>query len=100
MAAGADFIKTSTGKVGQGATLEATYVICDAIKEFNAKNGTKIGFKAAGGISEVEDAVKYYTIVEKILGEEWLSPTLFRIGASRLTNNLLTEIVGKEISYF
>ena len=100
MAAGADFIKTSTGKTAQGATLEAAYIICDTIKEFNTKNGSKIGFKAAGGISEVDDAVKYYTVVENILGKEWLSPTLFRIGASRLVNNLLTEIEGKKIEYF
>ncbi len=93
MAAGADFIKTSTGKTAQGATLEAAYIICETIKEFNAKNGAKIGFKAAGGISEVDDAVKYYTLVESILGKEYLSPTLFRIGASRLVNNLLTALV-------
>ncbi|MDR1730443.1 MAG: deoxyribose-phosphate aldolase [Prevotellaceae bacterium] len=100
MAAGADFIKTSTGKIACGATLEAAYVICDTIKEFNAKNGVKIGFKAAGGISETDDAVKYYTLVESMLGKEYLSPALFRIGASRLTNNLLTEIEGKEVRYF
>ena len=100
MAAGADFIKTSTGKTAQGATLEAAYIICKTIKEFNAKNGTKIGFKAAGGISEVNDAVKYYTLVENVLGKEYLSPTLFRIGASRLVNNLLTEIEGKQVKYF
>ena len=100
MAAGADFIKTSTGKTYQGATLEAAYVICNTIKEFYTKNGTKVGFKVSGGVSEVDDAVKYYTIVEKILGKEWLSPTLFRIGASRLVNNLLTEIEGKKVEYF
>ena len=100
MAAGADFIKTSTGKIAQGATLEAACIICDAIKEFRAKNGTKVGFKVSGGISEVDDAVKYYTVVEKMLGEEWLSPTLFRIGASRLVNNLLTEIERKKVEYF
>ena len=100
MTAGADFIKTSTGKTYQGATLEAAYVICNAIKEFYTKNGTKAGFKVSGGVSEVDDAVRYYTIVEKILGKEWLSPTLFRIGASRLVNNLLTEIEGKKVEYF
>ncbi len=99
MVAGADFIKTSTGKTACGATLEAAYIICDTIKEFNVKNGVKIGFKAAGGISEVDDAVKYYTIVESVLGKEYLSPALFRIGASRLVNNLLTEIEGKEVKY-
>jgi deoxyribose-phosphate aldolase len=98
--AGADFIKTSTGKVAQGATPEAAYIMCTAIKEFYKKSGTKIGFKAAGNIVETEDALKYYTIVETILGEEWLSPDYFRIGASRLANNLLTEIYGKEIKYF
>jgi len=100
MAAGADFIKTSTGKTYQGATLETAYIICNAIKEFYIKNGAKVGFKVSGGVSEVNDAVKYYTIVEKILGKEWLSPTLFRIGASRLVNNLLTEIEGKKVEYF
>ena len=100
MTAGADFIKTSTGKSDCGATLEAAYIMCQSINEFNAIKVTKIGFKAAGGISDVEEAVKYYTIVENLLGEEWLSPTLFRIGASRLVNNLLTEVVGKEVKYF
>ena len=100
MTAGANFIKTSTGKIDSGATLEAAYIMCQSIKEFNAINKTKVGFKAAGGISDVEEAAKYYTIVENILGEEWLSPTLFRIGASRLTNNLLTEVVGENIKYF
>jgi len=100
MTAGADFIKTSTGKTDCGATLEAAYIMCQSINEFHAINGTKIGLKVAGGISDVEEAVKYYTIVENLLGEEWLSPTLFRIGASRLANNLLTEVVGKEVKYF
>ena len=100
MVAGADFIKTSTGKGPKGATLEAAYVMCKAIKEFNTKNGSKVGVKIAGGVSETEDAVKYYTLVQNILGEEWLKPELFRIGASRLVNNLLTSIVGKEVKYF
>jgi len=100
MAAGADFIKTSTGKTDCGATLEAAYIICQSIKEFNSMNKTKVGFKAAGGIADVEEAVKYYTIVESLLGEQWLSPTLFRIGASRLVNNLLTEVTGGEVKYF
>lgn len=100
MVAGADFIKTSTGKGPKGATLEAAYVMCKAIKEFNTKNGLKVGVKIAGGVSETEDAVKYYTLVQNILGEEWLKPELFRIGASRLVNNLLTSIVGKEVKYF
>ena len=100
MVAGADFIKTSTGKGPKGASLEAVYVMCDAIKEFNSKNGSKVGIKIAGGVSETEDAVKYYTLVQNRLGEDWLTPDLFRIGASRLVNNLLTSIVGKEVKYF
>ena len=100
MCAGADFVKTSTGKGYQGATPEAFYVMCQTVKEFNVKNGTKVGVKVAGGVSTTEDAVKYYTIVKQVLGKTWLTPDLFRIGASRLVNNLLTSIVGKEISYF
>ena len=100
MVAGADFIKTSTGKGPKGVSLEAVYVMCDAIKEFNSKNGSKVGIKIAGGVSETEDAVKYYTLVQNRLGEDWLTPDLFRIGASRLVNNLLTSIVGKEVKYF
>lgn len=89
---GADFIKTSTGKVYPGATLEAAYVMCQAIKSYYEKTGRKIGLKVAGGISTVSDAVKYYTLVKEILGEEWCNPTLFRIGASRLADVLLSEI--------
>ncbi len=89
---GADFIKTSTGKVYEGATLEAAYVMCTAIKEYNQKTGNKAGFKASGGISTTEDAVKYYTIVKEVLGEEYLNKEYFRIGASRLANNLLESI--------
>lgn len=89
---GADFIKTSTGKVYPGATLEAAYVMCQAIKSYYEKTGRKIGLKVAGGISTVSDAVKYYTLVKEILGEEWCNPTLFRIGASRLAEVLLSEI--------
>lgn len=100
MVAGADFIKTSTGKGPQGATPEAFYVMCQAVKEFNAKNGSKVGVKVAGGVSQTEDAVKYYTIVKNVLGDSWLTPELFRIGASRLVNNLLTSIIGKEVKYF
>lgn len=92
MYSGADFIKTSTGKVYEGATPEAAYVMCKAIKSYHEKTGTKIGFKVSGGVSTVDDAVKYYTIVKEILGEEWLSPTLFRIGASRLAGTLLEAI--------
>ena len=100
MASGADFIKTSTGKAAVSATLEATYIMCRAIKEWNEKNGTKIGYKPAGGIVTTADAVKHYTLVKDILGEDWLTNELFRFGASRLTNNLLTSIEGKEVQYF
>lgn len=89
---GADFIKTSTGKVYEGATLEAAYAMCTAIKEYNQKTGNKAGFKASGGISTTEDAVKYYTIVKEVLGDEYLNKEYFRIGASRLANNLLESI--------
>ncbi|MBD8387455.1 deoxyribose-phosphate aldolase [Dysgonomonas sp. BGC7] len=89
---GADFIKTSTGKVYEGTTLEAAYVMCTAIKEYTSKNGRQTGFKASGGISTTEDAVKYYTIVKEVLGEEYLTSEYFRIGASRLAKNLLNDI--------
>ena len=100
MAAGADFIKTSTGKIDVSATPEAAIVMCEAIRDYYAKTGRKVGFKAAGGIRTAEDAALYYTIVKEILGEEWLTPELFRIGASALANNLLSAIEGKEIRYF
>ncbi len=97
---GADFIKTSTGKSTPAATLEAAYVMCTAIKDYFDKTGTQIGFKAAGGIVTTEDAVKYYTIVESVLGKDWLNKDLFRIGASRLANNLISDIVGEKVSFF
>ena len=97
---GADFIKTSTGKQEPAATLEAAYVMCQAIKEYYDKTGTMIGFKPAGGISTTADAVKYYCIVATVLGEEWLNNRYFRFGASRLANNLLSDIWGKEVKYF
>ena len=100
MAAGADFIKTSTGKIDKSATPEAAIIMCEAIRDFHAKTGRKVGFKAAGGIRSAEDAALYYTIVKEILGEEWLTPELFRIGASSLANNLLSAIEGKEVKYF
>ncbi|MBO5893764.1 MAG: deoxyribose-phosphate aldolase [Alistipes sp.] len=100
MHAGADFIKTSTGKITVAATPEAAVVMCHAIKDYYAKSGHKVGFKAAGGIRTAEDAVLYYTIVKEILGEEWLTTDLFRIGASSLANNLLSAIEGKEIQYY
>lgn len=89
---GADFIKTSTGKVYDGASLEAAYVMCIAIKEYTAQTGEKVGFKASGGISSTEDAVKYYTIVKEVLGDEYLNNGFFRIGASRLADNLLDSL--------
>ncbi|VBB48071.1 Deoxyribose-phosphate aldolase [uncultured Paludibacter sp.] len=100
MAANADFIKTSTGKIPVAATTEATYVMCTAIKEWYEKTGIKVGYKPAGGIVTTEDAVKHYTLVKEILGEEWLNNEMFRFGASRLANNLLTSIEGRNIKYF
>jgi len=100
MYAGADFIKTSTGKQQPAATPEAAYVMCQAIKEYFEKTGRKIGFKPAGGINTVHDALVYYTIVKEILGEDWLNNELFRLGTSRLANLLLSEIEGEEIKYF
>lgn len=100
MYGGADFIKTSTGKSEPAATPEAAWVMCSAIREFYARTGKKIGFKAAGGIVESSDALLYVAIVREILGEGWLDPSLFRIGASRLANNLLTSITEEKISYF
>lgn len=100
MEAGADFIKTSTGKMSPAATPEAAIVMCRTIKEYWMKTGKKIGFKPAGGIVTTEDAILYLSIVKEILGEEWLTPELFRIGASRLANNLLSDMLGEEIKYF
>ena len=100
MASGADFIKTSTGKIPVAATVEATYVICQAIKEWHEKTCIKVSYKPAGGIVTTEDAVKHYTLVKEILGDEWLNNTMFRFGASRLANNLLSSIEGKEVKYF
>lgn len=105
MEAGADFIKTSTGKLNPAATVEAAYVMTKAIKEFYKKSKRKVGFKPAGGISKTEDALQYYTIVKEVLGEKWLTPDLFRIGASRLANHLLSDIkklegLDDEGSYF
>lgn len=100
MYSGADFIKTSTGKHEPAATPEAAYVMCNAIKEYYKQTGTKIGFKPAGGINSVRDAVIYYTIVKEVLGEEWLSNKTFRLGTSRLANLLLSEIVGENVKFF
>ena len=100
MYSGADFIKTSTGKQEPAATPEAAYVMCQAIKAYHEKTGRKVGFKPAGGINSVNDALVYYTIVKEVLGKEWLNNELFRIGTSRLANLLLSEIVGEEIKFF
>lgn len=100
MYSGADFIKTSTGKIYPGASLEAAYVMCQCIKEYYEKTGTRVGFKAAGGIRSAEDAVNYYALVKEILGDEWLTHDLFRIGASSLANNLLAAMTGEEKKYF
>lgn len=100
MYAGADFIKTSTGKMQPAATPEAAYVMCQAIREYHQKTGRRIGFKPAGGINTVDEAVNYYTIVREVLGEEWLNKDLFRIGTSRLTNRLLSELLQEEANIF
>lgn len=100
MYAGADFIKTSTGKVYPGASLEAAYVMCQSIKEYYEKTGRKVGFKVSGGVSTTDDAVKYYTLVKEILGEEWLNNNYFRIGTSRAANLILSSILGKEVKFF
>lgn len=92
MEAGGDFIKTSTGKMEPAATLNAIYVMAEAVKEFYEKTGKKIGLKPAGGISEAETALKYYAVINSVLGEEWLNPNLFRVGASSLANSILSTI--------
>ncbi len=98
--AGADFLKTSTGKGYAGASLEAAYVMACCIKDYYEATGKKVGFKAAGGITTTADAVAYYTVIKEVLGEDWLTPDLFRIGASRLANNLLSSILGEETKFF
>lgn len=100
MYAGADYIKTSTGKEKVSATPEAAYVMCQAIKEYYDETGIQIGFKPAGGINTVMDAVTYYTIVKEVLGEKWLTNKWFRLGTSRLANLLLSEIQGEEVKFF
>ena len=100
MYAGADYIKTSTGKEKISATPEAAYVMCQAIKEYYEETGIQIGFKPAGGINSVMDALIYYTIVKEVLGEKWLTNKWFRLGTSRLANMLLSEIEGKEVKFF
>lgn len=100
MYSGADFIKTSTGKIYPGASLEAAYVMCRCIKDYFDRTGRKVGFKAAGGIRTAEDALKYYAVVKAVLGDEWLSQDLFRIGASSLANSLLSKMLGEEVKFF
>lgn len=100
MYSGADFIKTSTGKEKPAATPEAAYIMCQAIKEYFLETGRKVGFKPAGGINTVHDALVYYTIVKEVLGKEWLTNELFRLGTSRMANLLLSDIVGQETKFF
>ena len=96
----ADFLKTSTGKEYPGASLEAAWVMCQCIKEYYAKTGRKVGFKCSGGIRTTEDALKYYAIVQEVLGDEWLNHDLFRIGASGLANAILSDMVGEPVKFF
>lgn len=100
MYAGADYIKTSTGKMEPAATPEAAYVMCQAIKEYYDETGIQIGFKPAGGINSVMDAIIYYTIVKEVLGEKWLTNKWLRLGTSRLANMLLCELKGEQIKFF
>lgn len=100
MYSGADYIKTSTGKEKPAATPEAAYVMCQAIKEYFDKTGIMIGFKPAGGLNTVHDALIYYTIVKEVLGEKWLTNQYLRLGTSRLANLLLSEVVGSETKFF
>lgn len=96
----ADFLKTSTGKLYPGTSLEAAWIMCQCIKEYYELTGRKVGFKAAGGIRTAEDAVRYYAVVKETLGDEWLTHDLFRLGASSLANALLSAMEGTEIKYF
>lgn len=100
MEAGADFIKTSTGKLSPAATPEAVYSMATAIRDYHTVTDRIIGLKPAGGISNVNDAARYYTLIDHILGEKWTHPEFFRLGASRLSNSILSAISGKDISYF
>ncbi len=100
MLAGADFVKTSTGKIDVAATPEAAVVMCRAIRDYYEATGRRVGFKAAGGVRTSEDAALYYTIVEETLGREWLTTDLFRIGASSAANNILSSIEGREVKYY
>lgn len=96
----ADFLKTSTGKIYPGASLEAAYVMCQCIKEYHEKTGRMVGFKASGGIRTSEDALNYYAVVKEVLGDAWLTQDYFRIGASSLANALLSTMTGEETKYF
>jgi len=100
MYAGADYIKTSTGKLEPAATPEAAYVMCQAIKEYYDETGIQIGFKPAGGMKTVKDALTYYTIVKEVLGEKWLNNQMLRLGTSNLANKLLSDITGEEVKFF
>jgi deoxyribose-phosphate aldolase len=100
MYAGADYIKTSTSKEKVSATAEAAYVMCQAIKEYYDETGIQIGFKPAGGINTILDALTYYTIVKEVLGEKWLTNYYFRLGTSRLANLVLSDLAGKEVKFF
>ena len=100
MYSGANFIKTSTGKEQPAATPEAAYVMCQAIKEYYLETERKVGFKPAGGLNTVHDAIVYYTIVKEVLGKDWLNNDLFRLGTSRLANKLLSDILGEETKLF
>ena len=100
MYAGADYIKTSTGKLEPAATPEAAYVMCQAIREYYNETGIQVGFKPAGGLNSVTDALIYYTIVKEVLGETWLTNQWLRLGTSRLANMLLSEIAGEETKFF
>lgn len=96
----ADFIKTSTGKIYKGASLEAAYVMCRCIREYYEKTGRRVGFKAAGGVRTTEEALQYYALVKEVLGDEWLNHDLFRLGASSLANAVLSSLEGREVKFF
>lgn len=96
----ADFLKTSTGKIYPGASLEAAWVMCQCIKEYYAATGRKVGFKCSGGVRTTEEALRYYAVVKEVLGDEWLTHDLFRIGASSLANSVLSSLEGEEVKYF
>ncbi|MBQ9661468.1 MAG: deoxyribose-phosphate aldolase, partial [Bacteroidales bacterium] len=100
MEAGADFIKTSTGKVEVNATPTAAYIMCECIRAYYEKTGVRVGFKAAGGISTAQDAVLYYAIGAAVLGAEWIEKDHFRFGVSRLGNSLMSAIEGKTVNFF